>query len=251
MKIRCILFSPADSSWFDREVLRLVLNSYLISRIFTSVHYKVTRFGHPVLNLPEMCEGGGNRRERWQLLKSLKVRLGQLLPAHCVQLHQGEAWNTRPNSKSRTSQKKRTGPRCRGMFLDFHSNHCPGAAREAGRWQFLPPEVVCGEGRWLRVGESTSVVWSSWLLPFHQFPPSKCSLFYFCLPLHCLGGMLPRRSAFQLKEQVRQSCCLHEKRCLLGCVGGTFFPLLSFPLKTNTKPAVSSAEGDGSQLHLN
>lgn len=42
-----------------------------------------------------------------------------------------------------------------------------------------------------------------------------------------------------------------RKRCLLGCVGGTFLPLLSFPLKTNTKPAVSSAEGDGSQLHLN
>ncbi|KAM9652395.1 uncharacterized protein ACIBXB_009922 isoform 4-T4 [Morphnus guianensis] len=38
-----------------------------------------------------------------------------------------------------------------------------------------------------------------------RFPPSKCSLFYFCLPLHCLGGTLPRRSAFQLKEQLTQS----------------------------------------------
>ncbi|XP_074887058.1 uncharacterized protein LOC142032340 isoform X4 [Buteo buteo] len=38
-----------------------------------------------------------------------------------------------------------------------------------------------------------------------RFPPSKCSLFYFCLPLHCLGGTLPRRSTFQLKEQLTQT----------------------------------------------
>lgn len=42
-----------------------------------------------------------------------------------------------------------------------------------------------------------------------------------------------------------------RKRCLLGCIGGTFLPPLSFPLKTNTKPAASGAEGDGSQPHLN
>lgn len=42
-----------------------------------------------------------------------------------------------------------------------------------------------------------------------------------------------------------------QKRRLLGCVGGAFLPSLSFSLRTNTKPAVSSAEGDGSQMQLN
>lgn len=42
-----------------------------------------------------------------------------------------------------------------------------------------------------------------------------------------------------------------RKRRLLGRVGGTFLPSLSFPLRTNTKHAVSSAEGDGGQLQLN
>lgn len=207
MKIRCISFSPTDRILFNTEVSEL-LHTLLN---FKSLH----RSGQRKLTLSIVMLHSSST-QIWTYLKFERMAAANVTPCEISWNGSGTAaswtlcsvpWNKCHNSLKRKKkrQKGTTEPCLRGVFLVFSLKLLLRFSPLGGKAAlFLAAAAWGGEGSW--ASDSRSLQFET-----HRYSHSTNShpqnVPFIPSPHTTDSGMLPHRLAFQLKEQVRQSCC--------------------------------------------